>query len=193
MVVLYIYRFFSCLLMWRGVKLYPFWLKLHVLACWAELSWGLNVDHWVVAVIVWLSTVLSLCSGSTHTASCTTHVFDQGFFFFFPSSSSFFDPLCTSIYSLKGNKGCVMSLLFKFKWKMPQRSVFLHWDVWFVSLMLVLFMNYLGLMFFFFFLSAFGLLQSAFQILIVHSSGLKKVLFSKGWELYRVTCIDTFV
>ena len=26
----------------------------------------------------------------------------------------------------------------------------------------------------------FGLLQSAFQILIVHSSGLKKVLFSKG-------------
>lgn len=46
---------------------------------------------------------------------------------------------------------------------------------WYSSVMV--FKNYLGLNVL---LSAFGLLQSAFQILIVHSSGLKKGLFSKG-------------
>lgn len=51
-------------------------------------------------------TELSLCSGSAHTASCTAHVFDQVFFFY-----PFFDPLCTSIYSLKGKKGCVVIII----------------------------------------------------------------------------------
>lgn len=94
--------FFCLSITRRDVKLWPFdWkCKLHVLAC--ELSWGLNVDHWLVAVIVSLFAVLSLCSGSAHAASCTTHVFDQVFFFSCPfliHSALVFTPL-------KGYKGC---------------------------------------------------------------------------------------
>lgn len=97
MVVLYIYRFFcsscpSC----GGMLSYGHLIET---ACCIELSWGLNVNHWLVAVIASLFTVLSLCSGSAHTASCTTSSR------LWPSFCSFFfNPLCTSIYSLKGDK-----------------------------------------------------------------------------------------
>lgn len=109
-------------------------------------------------------------------------------------SLSFFDPLCTSIYSLKGNKGCVVIIIV---WRQVEDAV----RKWWTFVLFFLFVFYpLSCMtcftrvgtqtkkiiswWFFrptcFLLSAFGLLQSAFQILIVHSSGLKKVLFSKG-------------
>lgn len=78
---------FSCLLCGGLLSYGHLKGKLHVLAC--ELRWGLNVDHWLVAVVVSLLTVLSLCS----------------------LLFSFFDPLCTSIYSFKGNKGCVVIII----------------------------------------------------------------------------------
>lgn len=111
--------------------------RLHVLAC--ELNWGLNVDHWLVAVIISLFTVLSLCSGSAHTASCMTHIFHQLFPLFY--FLFLFDPLCTSIYSLK-DKGCVVGIIWnqveKVRKYEPLFQWFLHCNEWFVSLMLVL-------------------------------------------------------
>ncbi len=111
--------------------------KLHVRA-WG-LSWGLNVDHWLVAVIVSLSAVLSLCFGRAHTASCTTHVFDQVFCPFLIHSALVFTPLwgykgCFVIDCLKTSGRCCMNMLFPFCFWV----CFFTWMYDLFSLMLVL-------------------------------------------------------
>lgn len=117
-------RFCFVLITWKAVKSWPFdwkW-KLLVLAC--VLSWGLNVNHWLGAVIFSLLAVFLLL---------WTHVLDQGLF-----SLPFFDPRCTSIcsfikvlrvlffiYHLKRSGKCSKEVMFS------GRVLFLHWDVWF--------------------------------------------------------------
>lgn len=67
---------FPCLSCGRMLSYGHLKCKLHVLAC--ELSWGLNVDHWLVAVEVSLLTVLYHSALAALTLpSCTTRVFDQ--------------------------------------------------------------------------------------------------------------------
>lgn len=132
----------------------------------AVLSWGLNVDHWLVAVIVWPYCHSALCSHCHLHNSCLW----PSFFF------SFFDPLCTSIYSFKGDKGCFNYYLKK-SGRCSKKMMFFTGMFILLFVLKGVFIEYLGLNVFAF---CFGRLQSAFQILIVHSSGLKKVLFSKG-------------
>lgn len=101
-------------------------------------------------------------------------IFDQVYF------CSFFDPLCT-VYSFKTKKGRFCSVVLERSARCCKEM-----SVFFSSLGCLIFSCWYSRYFqmvnfrpkhFCFLL--FGLLQSAFQTLIVHSSGLKKVLFSK--------------
>lgn len=151
-------RFGFVFITWKAVKSWPFdwkW-KLRVLAC--ALSWGLNVNHWLGAVILSLLAVFSLL---------WTHVVDQGLF-----SLSFFDPRCTSICSfIKVIRVLSLSIIWGGVEDARRKSCSLVECCFFTGMYdfacphvgtqvyKMIFKNYVGLNVL---LSAFGLLQSAF-------------------------------
>lgn len=163
----------------KDIKLWPFDWKCVTCMHGVNLTCSVLMGDWMSITGWWLVVVLSRI--------------------FWPSFPLFFLIHFAILYCFRGNKGCVFLIIKTGERSCVQSVSPYHTLVNFTGLFSPLwysnvkdvFLEYLDSNLL---RSAFGLLQSAFQILIVHSSGLKKVLFSNGLVvLYRVTCIDTFV